>query len=223
MNINYTPKVLLKKQCFFNNIPDKINTINRIKTNKIISLDPGLRTFMTGISETKTINIETGINTNICKYLERLKKIKDNMQIKKSIKKKNEIIINRKIHNKIDDMQWKTIKYLTSNYDYILIGDMSAKGIISNENSILSANQKTACMRTRYYEFRSRLEYKCKINGNGYMLVNEAYTSKTCSICGTIKKNLGYNKIFNCGACGGQIDRDINGAKNIYIKTQEKR
>ena len=46
----------------------------------------------------------------------------------------------------------------------------------------------------------------------------EEYTSKTCSVCGYLKLNLGGNKVFKCDRCQAIIDRDINGARNILIK-----
>ena len=79
--------------------------IKEIKKNKnLISLDPGLRTYMTGLSDDEVIKIGTNVNTTIKKYIERLNNIKENEKIPNKIKKKNEIKINRKIYNKIDDM-----------------------------------------------------------------------------------------------------------------------
>jgi len=51
------------------------------------------------------------------------------------------------------------------------------------------------------------------------MIVDESYTSKTCTKCGEQNKNLGSSKHFKCSKCGLEIDRDINGARNIYLKT----
>ena len=38
-----------------------------------------------------------------------------------------------------------------------------------------------------------------------------------CSKCGNIKHDLGINKIYECLKCNTVLDRDINGARNIYI------
>ena len=55
---------------------------------------------------------------------------------------------------------------------------------------------------------------------NKYLILcTENYTSKACTNCGHIKQNLGGNKIYKCKKCKSVIDRDINGARNIYIKT----
>ncbi len=48
---------------------------------------------------------------------------------------------------------------------------------------------------------------------------SEEYTSKTCGNCGVLKNNLGGSKVLNCGSCGLKIDRDINGSRNILLKT----
>jgi hypothetical protein len=105
---------------------EKIENNTSNKKNKLISLDPGLRTFMTGVSENSSLNIGNGINEHIKKRLKRLQLIKNNDKIPKKIKRKNELLINRKISNQVDDMQWKSISYLVDNYDTILLGDMSA-------------------------------------------------------------------------------------------------
>ena len=138
---------------------------------------------MTGLSEKNAIKIGNNVNKIVAKKIKRLNKIKCNKIIPVKIKKKNELIINRKIEHMIDDLHWKTIKHLTNNYNNIFLGDMSAKSIVRKKNSILSPLQKTACLRTRYYVFRQRLEYKCIATKTNYKLVNEMYTSKTCSYC----------------------------------------
>ena len=96
---------------------------------------------------------------------------------------------------------------------------MSAKDIVKKNNKILTKYQKIACLRSRYYEFKERLKYKCLLNNVNFKLINESYTSKTCSNCGNYKNDLGKAKIYNCTHCNMIIDRDINGSRNIYIKS----
>ena len=127
-------------------------------------------------------------------------------------------MINRKINNKIDDLHWKTINFLVKNYNTIFLGDMSAKNIVNKHKSVLSNIQKVACLRTKYYMFAQRLAYKCKVNMVYFKKINESYTSKTCSNCGNYKDDLGKSNIYICNKCDLLIDRDLNGARNIYIK-----
>ena len=131
----------------------------------------------------------------------------------------HEKIINRKIHNKVDELHWKTINFITKNFNNVLIGDMSAKQIVKKNSNILSKETKTACLRTRFYQFRQRLNYKCTLNKVNYVLVNECYTSKICSNCGNYNAKLKGEKTYNCSKCNLSIDRDINACRNIYIKS----
>jgi putative transposase len=70
----------------------------------------------------------------------------------------------------------------------------------------------------RHYQFRQRLSYKCKAKQIKYIEVNEYCTSKTCSICGEYKKDLGGKKVYECNNCNNKIDRDINGSRCIFLK-----
>lgn len=196
-------------------IPKKIKN----KSTNIISLDPGLRTFMTGLSEDSALDIGKNVNKIISLKLKRLNKIKNNKNISNKIKKKNEIMINRKISNMIDELHWKTISVLTGNYNNIFLGDMSAKSIVKKNNSILSPVQKVACLRTKYYQFQQRLKYKCIATKTNFSLIDESYTSKTCSNCGNYNEKLKGEKVYNCKKCKLVIDRDINGCRNIYFKS----
>ena len=216
IKINYNS--ILNKYTLLVPIKEK-PIIEENKNGNLISLDPGLRTFMTGISENSSVKIGINVNKIIENDIKRLHKIKDNKNIPNKIKNKNERIINRKIKYKIDDLHWKTTNYLVKNYNYILLGDMSAKGIVKNNSSILSNTQKVACLRTSYYMFAQRLAFKCRQHAVTFKLINECYTSKTCSYCGNIDINLGRANIYNCKKCQTVMDRDINGARNIYIKS----
>ena len=70
-----------------------------------------------------------------------------------------------------------------------------------------------------HYRFEEKLRHVCKRIKTNLLLVPEDYTSKTCGQCGTIKEHLNAAKIYTCCTCGYKEDRDINGARNIMIKT----
>jgi putative transposase len=48
--------------------------------------------------------------------------------------------------------------------------------------------------------------------------VGEAYTSKTCVVCGNIHHDLGSNEMFECPACGHVAARDLQAAKNVLLR-----
>ena len=212
--INYNA-ILDEYTLLLSEIPDIENITNK---EKIITLDPGLKVFMSGLTENSYTRIGIKVNKIISADLNKLNIIKNNPKIPNSIKKKYEKRINKNIYNKVDDLHWKTIKYLTNNYSTIFLGDMSAKGIVSKKNSCISKLMKIAALRTRYYDFRKRLEYKCSITNTNYKLINEMYTSKTCSNCGAYKRNLKGEEIYDCRKCKTSLDRDCNGCRNIYMR-----
>ncbi len=68
-----------------------------------------------------------------------------------------------------------------------------------------------------FYTFKEKLKSKCETNNCELVICTEDYTSKTCSNCGNIYE-VGSSKIYSCSKCKCIFDRDINAAKNIYLK-----
>jgi len=182
-----------------------------------IGLDGGVRSYLTGISNKNVIEIGTNL-FSILKYdLEKLDKIQNNKKIPQKIKKKYEKRINRRIQNKVSDLHWKSIDYLTSNYDNIIIGNLSTKSIVNNNTSKLTAMTKRIALKMAFYQFLERLKYKCQSKNIHLQIVNEYLTSKLCSNCSAYN-DVGSSKIYRCVHCGLIIDRDINGAINICMR-----
>ena len=69
----------------------------------------------------------------------------------------------------------------------------------------------------RHFDFQSKMRCLCEKYDKRLYLVSEEYTSKTCGGCGIVN-NIGGGKEYRC-ECGVDIDRDINGARNILIKS----
>jgi putative transposase len=203
---------------YFLYVPELIiDNNNNKKKNKQITIDPGIRRFCTGITENKIVKIAENGSKCIEKYLKRKDNIMNNENINHNIKKKNECIINKKIHNLVNELHWKTIDYLTKNNNTILIGNMSSKSIVKKTGNLQNITKRIA-LSLRFFEFNQRLKYKCNVRKVKYGMINEWMTSKMCSLCGDINKTLGSGEIFKCNKCKMCMERDINGARNIHIK-----
>ncbi len=65
--------------------------------------------------------------------------------------------------------------------------------------------------------FYSMLEYKANWNDRPFVKIVRWFpSSKSCSTCGWIKKDLAlFIRAWFCGSCGEIHDRDVNAAKNI--------
>ena len=68
-----------------------------------------------------------------------------------------------------------------------------------------------------HYRFQQFLKWKCWQTGKQLLLVNEAYTSKTCSWNGQIIPDLGGRRVVT-GSDGVRVNRDINGARGIFLR-----
>ena len=53
--------------------------------------------------------------------------------------------------------------------------------------------------------------------GKQVVIVNETYTSKTCSWNGELIPNLGGHKVVT-GSDDVSLDRDVNGARGIFLR-----
>jgi len=216
--VNADSRLQKNKGKYYLFVPELLETDKEIKNkNKQITIDPGIRTFGTGITENKIVKIGDNIGERITEYLFRKDNIKNNENISKKIKNKNEKIINKKIDNLVIELHWKTINYLTENYETILIGNMSSKSIIRKGGNISKLTKRIASSLS-FYKFHKKLKYKCDAKGVNYGKINEWMTSRMCSICGNVKEDLGKSKVYNCSNCGNVMERDVNGARCINIK-----
>ena len=125
----------------------------------------------------------------------------------------------QKLHHKIDDIRTdyinKTIaEIVKTKPSYITIEDLNVSGMMKNKHlSKAVASQK-------FYEFRTKLQAKCKEIGIELRVVDRWYpSSKTCHCCGAIKKDLKLSdRIFQCD-CGYIENRDFNAALNLRDAT----
>ena len=69
-----------------------------------------------------------------------------------------------------------------------------------------------------HFKFKQRLKNKGTEFKTIIIDVNESYTSKTCGVCGHVNLS-NSSKNFKCLSCKIEIDRDINGSRNILMKT----
>ena len=94
-------------------------------------------------------------------------------------------------------------------YDFLVLEDLHIPGMVRNHHlskSILDAG---------WGYLKQRLADKAVEAGRQIVLVNPAYTSKTCSSCGELFPDLSLaDRWIEC-PCGLSMDRDVNAAMNI--------
>jgi len=177
------------------------------------ALDPGVRTFQSIYSEQEIIQVK--INKEIVKkYLLKLDKLRS-LRDKKIIKgRKGDKIINRHLNNLIDDLHHKTANMLTKRYNVIILPPFESQEMVKkSRNSNLNRN----LLQLKHYQFQQRLKSKCQLRYCDCVQVTEEYTSKTCGRCGCLN-DVGCLDVYSCNRCGLEVDRDVNGSRNIFIK-----
>ena len=184
-------------------------TVNK---DSVLSLDPGVRKFLVGYDPNGN-NIFFGEDAQI-KLIEHL------LEVDKTTDGTH-LVKWRKISNLIDELHWKCINYLITNYSVILLPDFRVSQMLRGRK--LGRMTKRLLSMFSFYRFKHRLIYKCERHGKKLYIVDESYTSKCCGVCGNIDRNLGSKKVYKCEKCGIQMDRDASGARNILLKHLTKR
>ena len=121
----------------------------------------------------------------------------------------------QKLHQRLSNIRTDYINKTLSSIvkqkpSYITIEDLNVSGMMKNKHlSKAIASQK-------FFEFRTKLISKCKDNNIELRIVDRFYSSsKTCSSCGEIKKDLKLkDRVYKCN-CGLIINRDLNASINL--------
>jgi len=198
---------------------------------RIISLDPGVRTFQTGYDPTGAVfewgkgdmsrvtRLGYAIDQLVSRSTEKTLKSKKRKKLKKA-----EHRMRLKIKHLIKDCHRKLAKFLCEAFDVILLPSFETSQMVTKEGpKKRKINSKTVrqMLTWSHYGFKQTLLSKAReYPWVEVKIVNEAYTSKTCTWCGLINDKLGGSKTFRCKSCGTVVDRDYNGARNIYLKNE---
>ena len=128
----------------------------------------------------------------------------------KANNKKRTRAINAKIKNKRKDDLHKLSTALVKTNSLVVVGDVSSSKL-TKTHMAKSVNDAGWSM------FKQMLEYKCRIAGSRFEVVNESYTTQTGSISDSSPKGIAGLGIreWTCEDCGAVHDRDVNAARNI--------
>ena len=193
-------------------------------TNVSLGIDLGLKDLAICSDGTVYKNInKTYIVRKIEKRLKRLqkqvsRKYEKNKKGKEYVKTKNIIKLEKQIqqvHRRLANIRNNYLHQTTTNIvktkPYrIVIEDLAVSNMMKNKHL------SDAIRKQGFYEFRRQLEYKCKFRGIELVVADRFYpSSKTCSQCGKIKKDLKLkDRVYKC-SCGLNIDRDLNASINL--------
>ena len=226
IGIKYTnPRISYDNKYWYISIGIEKEEIKEELTNVPLGIDLGLKdlAICSDGSVYKNIN-KTRTVKKIEKKLKRLqrqvsRKYEQNKKGKEYVKTKNIIKLEKKIqqvHRKLANIRnnylHQTTTSIVKTKPYrVVIEDLNISGMMKNKH--LSDSIRKQC----FYEFTRQLEYKCKFRGIEFIKADRFYpSSKTCSNCGHIKKDLKLkDRTYICSECGFVIDRDKNASLNL--------
>lgn len=198
------------------------------RKTRLVSLDPGVRTFMTCYSPDGYVaswgSGDIARIYRLCHAYDKLQSKRDTVHGKKYKRfryklRRCMLRIQKKIRNLVDDCHRKLAKWLCSNHRIVILPEFQTKRMIGRGLRNIQSKVSRAMCTWSHYRFRQYLLHKVKEYPHCKVIIcSEEYTSKTCGSCGTVNDKLGGSKTFKCKSCPFILDRDLNGARNILLR-----
>jgi putative transposase len=208
-----TSATLVKKRSgYYIDIQVKSEAPDPIKTDKVIGVDLGI-TDLAVTSEGETYS-----GSEIKRVRDHLAQLRTHLQKKASKGTRSTRRRCRELLKQLSGKEQRFQKWVNH-----VISKSIIQRAIETESAIaledLSGIRQTSNRRMKslhkwaFYQLKEFVSYKALAAGIPVILVEPAYTSKTCHQCHHIGERKG--KVFSCPSCGWSGDADFNGARNI--------
>ena len=130
------------------------------------------------------------------------------------IKREKELlrVIKRLTNIRQNYLHQTTSEIIKRKPSFICMEDLNVSGMMKNKHLSKSLQQQ------KLYEFRRQIEYKAERNNIPVIIADRFFpSSKLCSCCGNIKRDLKLSdRIYKC-QCGNIIDRDFQASVNLKV------
>ena len=178
--------------CSDKNIYKNIN-----KTSKVKKIEKKRRRLQRQISRKYELNREG----------RSYKKTSNIKKLEKELLKVNQRLTNIR-HNYLHQT---TTEIINRKPIFIVLESLNVVGMMRNKHLAKAIQQQC------FYEFYRQIQYKCLWNNIKFIEADRFYpSSKTCSECGSVKKQLKLSeREYICEECGCVIDRDYNASVNL--------
>jgi len=188
--------------------------LNKVKVeeNSTIGIDLGIKDFCI-VSNGDKISNPKYLKNNLdrIKVLQRRlsRKVKGSQNRKKAVKRLS--VLHEYVRNLRNDFLHKLSTKLVRENQTICLEDLNVEGMIKNHNLAQSISDVS------WSKFVEYLKYKAEWYGKNIVQIGRFEpSSKMCSVCGSIKKDLTLSdREWVCEVCQTKHDRDINASVNI--------
>ena len=185
-----------------------------------VAIDPGVRTFATLYSPELSGKVgfqDVGRIQRLCHYLDGLvSEISKSSGKRKYRLRKAANRLRWKIKDLVKEMHTKLAVWLCKTFRIVFLPTFNTSDMVLKGGRKISSRSVRQMLTLSHYSFKQTLKGLAERYSTTVIDVNEAYTSKTCSACGRIHK-IGSKKQLVC-ECGCLIDRDVNGARGIFLR-----
>ena len=200
------------------------NTDNTFQSNEGIGIDLGIKNLAicsdentyTNINKTQRIKKlekkKRRLQRSVSRRYNKNKKGGDYCKTSNIIKREKELL---KISKRLTNIRHNYLHQTTSEIikrkpSFICIEDLNVNGMMKNRHLSEAIQQQGLS------EFRRQIEYKAKWNNIPLIVADRFFpSSKMCSCCGHIKKDLKLSdRIYKC-ECGNIINRDFQASLNL--------
>lgn len=226
LNCKYSnPRVVHDGLNWFLSVGIEYDENTEIPTNQGVGIDIGIKDL--AICSDKS----TYKNINKSSKIKKLKKKKRRLQRKVSrkylknkkggsycktcniIKSEKQLL---KLNHRLTNIRHNYLHQVTSEIvnrkpKFIVLEDLNVKGMMKNRHLAKAVQEQC------FYEFYRQIEYKSNWNNIEFVVADRFYpSSKLCSCCGNIKKDLKLSdRTYICSECGNIMDRDYQASVNL--------
>ena len=154
------------------------------------------------------------LQRKISRKYEKNKKGGSHQKTRNIIKSEKQLL---RITHRLTDIRTNYIHHVTTQIikrepSFIVTEDLNVSGMMKNKHLARAVQEQ------KFAEFYRIMQYKCSWHGIRLITADRFYaSSKTCSFCGSVKKDLKLSdRTYHCENCGAVIDRDLNASINLY-------
>jgi transposase len=198
----------------------------------IVSVDMGMRTFATCYDPVREVATKwgNGCTSRLWRLANEIQSLRGRMAAPWTNHRSRRHMraaafrMGLRLRNLVDEMHHKLALWLCANHETVIVGELHVKSCVTKRDFLGRWRRRISKQTVRklyslaHYRFRQYLLHVGERLGTCVVIADEAWTTKTCSGCGRIDPNVGASEVFGCRRCRLVIDRDVNAARNIWLK-----
>ena len=185
-----------------------------------VAVDPGVRTPFTWYSPElagKFGEHDFGRMTRLCYHLDALMsnisqaRCRARYRLRKAASR-----MRLRIQHLVNELHTKVAVWLCQHFETIYLPTFETSQMVTK----LRSKTARAMLTWAHYRFKTTLKHLAEVYQSRIVDVNEAYTSKTCSVCGHVQE-IGSREQWVCASCQTAHDRDNNASRGIFLKCHD--